>query len=272
MSTAISGTCAPAFEAVADAFNDNFEQHGEIGARVAVTLNGETVVDLWGGHTGVERETPWQEDTLVCCHSVTKGVVALAAHRLATLGLLDYDAPVARYWPEFAAAGKDAITVRQALAHQASLAIIDSAVPGDALDWSGFTAKIAAQAPNWPVATNEAYHSVTFGYLVGEIVRRIDGRPIERFIADELCTPCEADFVLGCSDAEVSRVVSHIPNPDNQLMNGGLFNERTLPLFASMPNVAIAVASPSMKKKPKDGIEACCMSASTSASGSGSST
>jgi CubicO group peptidase (beta-lactamase class C family) len=236
MSVPIHGTCDPDFAGLERTFVENFERNGELGARVAVIREGRTVVDLWGGYTTTDRTEEWRDNSLVCCHSVTKGIVALAAHLLASRGLLDYEAPVARYWPEFSANGKTSITVRQALGHRTSLAFIDAAVPGDILDWDVFVAKIAAQEPNWPVGTDETYHSVTFGFIVGEIVRRIDGRSIDRFITEELASPCEAEFILGCSDDDLRRVVAHIPNPANDLMNGGLINEQTLRMFACMPD------------------------------------
>ena len=235
MTIAVNGICADRFAPVRDAFASNFDDLGQLGGRVAVIQHGTTVVDLWGGFTTEARDQAWSEQTLVCCMSVTKGVVALAAHVLADRGLLDYDAPVARYWPEFAAAGKQAITVRDAMSHRASLAIIDDAEPGDALDWDRFAARIAAQTPNWPVGTNETYHSVTIGYITGELVRRIDGRPIQQFIREELSEPLGADFVLGCDDDDLARVVAHVANPANELMNGGLINERTAAMFRPLP-------------------------------------
>ena len=235
MNTPIHGHCTERFAPVRQAFERNFSECGEVGARIAIIERGETVVDLWGGHTSEAREQEWQEDTLVCCMSVTKGVVALCAHLLASRGLLDYDKPVAEYWPDFAAQGKERITVRQAMSHQASLAFIDDAEPGDAVDWERFTRKIAAQKPNWAVAANETYHSVTIGYITGEIVRRIDGRPIQQFIAEELAAPLDADFILGVDDQDFQRVVEQIPNPNNELMNGGLVNEDTMRMFAPMP-------------------------------------
>jgi CubicO group peptidase (beta-lactamase class C family) len=232
---AVQGVCNQGFGAVREAFIANFEESGEVGARVAIILDGVTEVDLWAGHTTAERDVAWSADTLVCCMSVSKGVTALAAHVLADRGLLDYDAPVAHYWPEFAANGKAEITVRDALSHRASLAIIDGAEHGDALDWDLFTSKIANQAPNWSPRSDETYHSVTYGFIVGEIVRRVDGRPIERFIHDELVGPLGADFVLGCDGDDLARVAPQIPNPDNELMNGGLVNEQTAAMFRPMP-------------------------------------
>ena len=167
--------------------------------------------------------------------SVTKGVVALCAHLLASRGLLDYDKPVAEYWPDFAAQGKERISVRQAISHQASLAFIDDAEPGDAVNWEKFTRKIAVQKPNWAVASKETYHSVTIGYITGELVRRIDGRPIQQFIAEELAAPLDADFILGVDDQDFQRVVEQIPNPNNELINGGLVNEDTMSMYAPMP-------------------------------------
>ncbi len=231
----IRGFCNEAFRPVRDAFEENFTARGEVGARVAIIQRGETVVDLWGGYTEESRSTEWGDDTLVCCMSVSKGVVALCAHLLASRGLLDFDAPVATYWPEFAAAGKGSITVRHAMAHRASLAFIDDTEPGDAADWMKFTAQIAAQAPNWAICTDETYHSVTIGYITGELVRRIDGRPIEKFIAEELAGPLRADFILGVGDEDIDRVVDQLPNPENELMNGGLMNENTMAMFAPMP-------------------------------------
>ncbi|MEM6999445.1 MAG: serine hydrolase domain-containing protein [Pseudomonadota bacterium] len=231
----IHGHCADTFAPVKAAFAANFVEKGEVGARVAIIQRGETVVDLWGGHTDASRAQEWQENNLVCTMSVTKGVVALCAHLLASRGQLDYDQPVADYWPEFAAAGKEKITVRQAMSHQASLAIIDDAEPGDAADWLHFASKIAAQGPNWAVCTDETYHSVTIGYITGELVRRIDGRPIEQFIAEELAGPLEADFILGVDAADLGRVVRQINNPANELMNGGLINEQTAAMFAPLP-------------------------------------
>ena len=216
MTTPIHGHCHADFEPVREAFVRNFADYEQVGARISIIKEQETVVDLWGGYATEARDREWDEHTRVCCMSVTKGVVALCAHLLAERGLLDYDAPVARYWPEFAAAGKAAITVRQAISHQASLAFLDAAEPGDALNWATMIDKLGAQAPNWTVATNECYHSVTIGYITGELVRRIDGRPIEDFLREELTAPLGSDFVLGCADADLASVVAQIPNPKNE--------------------------------------------------------
>ena len=233
----ISGICHDQFEELGAAFRSNFTERGEIGARVSVIKDGEIVVDLCGGYTTESKDQRWDEETLVCCMSVTKGVVALAAHVLAERGELDYDAAVSKYWPEFGQKGKSTLTVRQAMSHRVSLAIIDKAEPGDILDWDLFAAKIAAQEPNWEPLTNETYHSVTFGYIVGEIVRRIDGRSIQQFIREELAEPLGAEFILGCSNEDLARVVLPITNPESEMMaDGGMINERTAAMFAPYPD------------------------------------
>ncbi len=235
MAAPIYGTCHANFSAVREAFVSNLDAFGQLGGRVAVIHEGETVVDLWGGYASEARDEEWSADSLVCCMSVTKGVVALAAHLLVERGLLDYDAPVASYWPEFGAAGKAEITVRDAMSHRASLAVLDDAEPGDVLDWNVMVSKIAAQAPNWPIGTDETYHSVTIGYITGEIVQRIDGRPIGQFIREELCQPLGADYLLGCDDDDLPRIVAHVNNPASELMNGGLINEETAVQFRPFP-------------------------------------
>ena len=160
-----------------DAFAGNFATMGQVGARVTVLRDGETLVDLWGGHTTTAREQAWSDRTLVCCMSVSKGVTAIAAHLLADRGLLDYEAPVAHYSPEFAQNGKQAITVRQAMSHQASLGIIESAQPGDIFDWDLFTTKIAAQTPNLATGYERGVSLADLRIHRRGIVRRIEVAP-----------------------------------------------------------------------------------------------
>jgi CubicO group peptidase (beta-lactamase class C family) len=214
----LEGHCERRFETLEQAFRENFTDHGEVGARVTVIQDGSTVVDRWGGFGDAERTSPWREDTLVCTMSVSKGVSALCAHRLADRGELDYAAPVSSYWPEFAQNGKGEITVEQLLAHLAALNMIDAAEPDDVFDWNGFVRKIEAQKPNWEPGTKGTYHSVTYGFLVGELVRRVSGKPIERFVRDEVAGPLRADFVLGATDADLERWVPQIPNPKSELV------------------------------------------------------
>ena len=240
----VYGKCDDKFQAVRDAFLANFAESGEVGARVTVIQGEETVVDLWGGYIDEDKTQEWCEDTLVNTMSISKGILAMAAHLLAERGLLDYEAPVAKYWPEFGQAGKDKITVRQLLSHQASLVYAEDAEPGDALDFDGYSTKLAAQAPNWEPGTSPAYHSMTIGFLVGTLVKRIDGRPIEQFIREELVELLQADYILGCTDEDVKRVATTIFNPENEMMSGGLINEKTMPCFTLLPPDPMFFATP----------------------------
>jgi CubicO group peptidase (beta-lactamase class C family) len=175
----VHGQCDPHFTAVRAAFADNFAQRGDVGAAVCVYVAGKPVVDLWGGHTDAARTRPWDRNTLVSVASTTKGLVALCVHRLVERGLLDLDAPVARYWPAFAQAGKAHIPVRWLLSHRAGLPAVRHDLPLESLfEWSTFTDALAATAPWWEPGTQHGYHAVTFGYLVGEVIRRISGMSV----------------------------------------------------------------------------------------------
>ncbi len=195
----LSGTVDDDFARVADVFAQQIGQT-DGGASLAVYHHGELVVDLWGGYRGIEGD-PWTRDTLAMCFSTTKGVAATAAHVLADRGLLDYDARVAAYWPEFAQNGKQDITVRQVLSHSAGLhrfgTIIDHG--SKMLDWDHMTDALAAAAPVYEPGTAVGYHGLTFGWLVGEIVRRISGVPIDRFVQEEIADPLGLDgLYIGC--------------------------------------------------------------------------
>jgi CubicO group peptidase (beta-lactamase class C family) len=210
----ISGTCAAAFEGVRQAFEANFRAPGEVGAAVAVVVDGMPVVDLWGGHADQARTRAWERDTLVNVYSTTKGMVALCAQRLVDAGALDLDAPVARYWPEFAAAGKRDIPVRWLLSHRAGLAAVRDLLPGEALyDWDAMCRALAAETPWWQPGETHGYHALTFGWLVGEVVRRIDGRSLGRYFREEVAGPLGADFQIGLPDAEHARVAEMGPIP-----------------------------------------------------------
>ena len=203
----IDGTVDAAFEPVRRALRENFAARGEVGASVAVIAAGKTVVDLWGGAADPVAQRPWTRDTLCLVFSATKGATALCAHVLASRGLLDLDAPVARYWPEFAAAGKAEIPVRMLLNHQAGLAALDGRLPAEALfDWERMAAALAAQKPNWTPGSAHGYHALTFGWLVGEVVRRVSGRSLGRFFRDEIAAPLGLDFWIGLPEDLEPRV------------------------------------------------------------------
>ena len=185
---------------------------GDTGAAVAVYVDGEPVVDVWGGFADAGRTTPWQRDTITGVWSVTKTMTALCALILADRGELDLDAPVARYWPEFAASAKQGVLVRHLLAHTAGLPDWDGTT-GELYDWPTATARLAAQAPLWEPGTAVGYHSITQGFLVGEVVRRITGRSLGTFFAEEVAGPLGADFHIGLDAAHDHRVARTVPPP-----------------------------------------------------------
>jgi CubicO group peptidase (beta-lactamase class C family) len=209
----IDGWTAPGFDGVRDAFRTNFDAGREVGAAFAAYHRGEKVVDLWGGVADPESERPWVEDTMVVIYSSTKGATATCAHVLADAGRLDVDAPVVEYWPEFAAAGKDAITVSDLLSHQAGLAWVDEELTlADVLANDPLVDALERQAPLWEPRTAHGYHAVTYGTLVGEVVRRIDGRSLGRYFADDIAAPLGLDFFIGLPEAHESRVALLVGN------------------------------------------------------------
>ncbi|MFE1574719.1 serine hydrolase domain-containing protein [Streptomyces fradiae] len=203
----INGEVAPRFEPVREAFAANFTQHGDIGAAVCVYLHGRPVVDLWGGVADPETGRPWTRDTLQLVYSATKGATATAAHMLVERGMLDLDAPVAKYWPEFAANGKADIPVRWLLSHRAGLVALDEPLPlAEALAWDPMAAALAVQRPQWAPGTAHGYHGRTWGWLVGEVIRRVSGRSPGTFFADEIARPLGLDFFIGLPASERDRV------------------------------------------------------------------
>lgn len=210
----IDGVCAAPFAAVRDAFAANFTEHDDIGASVAVTLDGELVVDLWGGHADEARTRPWRRDTLAGVASTSKTVTALCALLLADRGGLDLDAPVARYWPQFAAAGKADVRVRHLLGHTSGLpGWTEKLAFEDLYDWDKATDLLARQAPWWTPGEASAYHAITQGYLVGEVVRRITGVSLGRFLKHELAGPLGADFHIGLDPADDARLAQSVATP-----------------------------------------------------------
>ncbi|MFD5480513.1 serine hydrolase domain-containing protein [Streptomyces hawaiiensis] len=210
--TQAHGHCDARFTAVRRAFEENFGERGELGAAVAVTVGGETVVDLWGGWADAARSRPWERDTLVNVWSTTKGPVALCAHILADRGLLDLDAPVAVYWPEFAAAGKEKVLVRHLLSHRAGLAGLREPHALEQLyDWELTTRRLAASEPWWEPGTRSGYHALTYGHLVGEVVRRVSGLRPGAFLAREVTVPLGVDFRIGLPEQDAGRVAELIP-------------------------------------------------------------
>ncbi|MER5642024.1 serine hydrolase domain-containing protein [Kitasatospora sp. NPDC002227] len=219
----IWGETAAGFEPVREAFARNFREHGELGAAFALYVDGRKVVDLWGGDARPEvggRPAPavaWTADTAQVLRSVTKGLTAATALHLVERGKLDLDAPVSSYWPEFAAAGKERVPVRWLLSHQAGLPALD--VPlrvEDVIAWEPAAAAVAAQAPAWEPGTAHGYHPYTFGWLVGEVVRRASGRSIGRYFAEEIAQPLGLDLWIGLPAGARPRVglLVDLPAPE----------------------------------------------------------
>lgn len=215
----VQGECDEQFAAVREAFAANFEHHGDVGAAFALYHRGRKVVDLWGGVADPDSGRPWAQDTLQLVFSTTKGATAICAHLLAERGELDLDAPVATYWPEFAAAGKGDIPVRWLLSHRSGLPVVDgSPAPQELLDWDPIVKRLAEQTPIWPPGTTHGYHALTYGWLVGEVVRRISGRSLGRFFADEVAGPLGLDFWIGLPPSEEPRVSRLIALPWSTLL------------------------------------------------------
>ena len=207
MDVPIDGLCTTRFAAVRDAFARNFSEHAERGGAVAIWHMGEKVVDLWGGWADVARSAAWQRDTLVNVFSVSKALCAIACMRLVDEGRLDLDARVARYWPEFEQGGKQDVTVRQLLSHQAGLPAIRKPLPdGAALEWDTIVAALAEQEPWWTPGTAHGYHVNSYGFLAGELVRRIDGRSIGTLLREDVAHPLGADIHIGLPAGEHHRV------------------------------------------------------------------
>jgi CubicO group peptidase (beta-lactamase class C family) len=218
----VQGRCDPRFAAVKTAFEANFASGRDVGASVAITIDGELVVDLWGGAVDEAKTQPWARDSITGVASTTKTATALCALLLADRGELDVDAPVAKYWPEFAAAGKSGVLVRHILGHTAGLPGWDARVEMDDLyDWEKMTGLLAAQAPWWEPGTASGYHAVTQGYLVGEVVRRITGQSVGTFLKRELAGPLRADFHIGLAAEDDHRIAPSIPPETPEMPVGG---------------------------------------------------
>ncbi len=204
--TMVCGSCDPAFARVQDAFEANFAEGFEIGAACTVYVEGRRVVDLWGGHTDETGAWAWQRNTIVNLMSVAKGVAALCVHRLAGQGLIDLEAPLARYWPEFAQNGKSATLVRHALDHRAGIPVVDDPLwPGAVYNWAAMISAIERQAPLFEPGTKPAYHTITMSFLTGELVRRVTGTTLGQYFHEQIATPLGVDYWLGLPAAQHTR-------------------------------------------------------------------
>ena len=208
----INGHCDERFARVGSAFTENFEKGLEVGASFALAIEGEFVVDLWAGHADLARTRPWREDTIVTLHSTSKIATSLCGLMLVDRGLIDLDAPVARYWPEFAAAGKEELPVRHIFCHASGVAGFDPPIHWtDLLDWEGAVERLAAQAPWWEPGTRSGYHALTFYFLIGELIRRTTGLTPDRFFREEVANVIGADMQIGLADADIERLAETQP-------------------------------------------------------------
>jgi CubicO group peptidase (beta-lactamase class C family) len=210
----VHGHCDPGFERVREALSAILASGSEVGAALAVYVDQRAVVDLWGGHADAERTRPWERDTIVNLYSIGKAVTAVCALRLVEAGLLDLDAPVARYWPEFAQAGKARIPVRYLLTHQSALPAVARALPSGAWSqWDLMTEALAAQAPWWEPGAGHGYHVNTQGFLIGEVVRRITGKTLGTYLRESIARPAGVDFFIGVGPELDGRCADVLPQP-----------------------------------------------------------
>jgi CubicO group peptidase (beta-lactamase class C family) len=222
----VQGFCEPAFESVRRALSSVVESGSEVGAALAVVVDKQPVVDLWIGHRDAARTVEWDADTLVNLYSIGKAVSAICALRLVDGGALDLDAPVARYWPEFAQAGKTRLPVRYLLTHQAGLPAIGRSLPrGAMLHWDVMADALAAQEPWWPPGQAHGYHVNTQGFLIGQVIRRITGRSLGTYLRDEIAAPAGIDFFIGIGpelDRRCADILPPVPTPEAQAQRARL--------------------------------------------------
>ena len=219
----VLGRCAPEFSLVGDAFIQNFAQRDEVGASVCVSVGGETVVDLWGGRISADEDAKaWADDTISLVFSCTKAATALCAHMLIDRGELDLHAPVAQYWPEFATNGKEHATVEMMLNHSVGLpALREPVKDGGYYDWDYMVERLAAEQPFWEPGTRNGYHMMTFGWVVGELVRRVSHRSLGTFFREEVAEPLGLDFWIGLPEAHLPRVapmIAWMPDASGPMM------------------------------------------------------
>lgn len=210
----VSGSAQPRFEPLRAVLAGNLASGADLGASVCATVRGETVADLWGGHADPEKSRAWQSDTIVNVYSTTKTMTALTALMLADQGVIAFEDPVAKYWPEFAAAGKADVTVAQLMSHSSGLSgWKEPLAKADLYDWDKCTSLLAAQAPFWEPGTQPGYHALTQGYLVGEVIRRATGKSVGTVFREEIAKPLDADFHIGLPVSHDARVADLVPPP-----------------------------------------------------------
>ena len=224
----IKGYCDTKFEKVKNTFMDNFVHHNELGASVCIFKDGEKVVDLWGGYKDADKLELWEEDTIVLMNSVAKSICSISVHILSDRGLIDLNSPVCNYWKEFGQAGKENITVANVLGHECGAIFSDTAKPSDWYSYERQCAAIAAQEPAFKAGTNGAYNTVNIGFILGEIVRNVSGKNVGKFIRDEISSPLKAEYQIGLTDEEVSKLSNMHLNKENAFWAMGADPESNL--------------------------------------------
>jgi CubicO group peptidase (beta-lactamase class C family) len=242
--TDIHGTHDARFDDVRAALEKNVGSGEELGASLVVDIDGDVVVDLWGGFRDQAQSLTWDEHTITNVWSTTKTVTSLAALMLVDRGDLDVHAPVAKYWPEFAANGKEHVEVRHLLSHTSGVSGLEQpAAVEDLYDLGTSTARMAAQAPWWAPGTASGYHAANFGHLVGEVVRRVSGKPLKAFVAEEIAGPLDADFQIGAAEADWGRIADVVPPPPAQFDLEALGADNVIVKTLTGPAIDASVAN-----------------------------
>ncbi|MEH6348283.1 MAG: serine hydrolase domain-containing protein [Bermanella sp.] len=236
----ISGYCKPEFEDVAYEFMQNFTERGEVGASVCIRIGDEKVVDLWGGLANTRSQTPWDEDSLCVVFSCTKAATAMCAHLLIERGLLDLNAPVSQYWPQFAQAGKEDITVAMMLNHSAGLPAFKDPIKANGFnDWDYMVERLEKEAPFWTPGTRNGYHMISYGWTVGELVRRVSGKSLGEFFQEEFSVPLKMDFWIGLPEDEESRVAHMMMGEPNMKPPFSDFSKAVMSNPSSVSHLAL---------------------------------
>ncbi|NMC07030.1 MAG: beta-lactamase family protein [Candidatus Lokiarchaeota archaeon] len=236
----IHGRCDARFEGVKKVFEQHLATGEDVGASFAVYKDGVPIVDIWGGFADAARTCPWNEDTIACVFSSTKAMAAICVHVLADRGLIDFEAPVARYWPEFARSGKERVLVKHVMSHSSGVVTYPEQVtPDDLADWEKMVGLIERQPALWEPGTRIGYQMTTHSFLIGELVRRVAGRSIGTFFKDEIAGPLGADFHIGTPESAFPRIAQLVP-PDKSLVYALLNNDAVYTLFGRPITMAIA--------------------------------
>jgi len=226
----INGYCDERFLEAKKIFEESINSGFELGCAITLEVEGEVVLDLWGGHSDLDKTEEWKEDTIVNVFSTTKGMAAMCLLQLVEKGLIDLDAPVSQYWPEFAAGGKETIPVRYLLCHKSGLCGVREPLDqGSFTNWNLICSELAKQEPFWEPGTAHGYHAITYGHLVGEVVRRVSGKSIGQYFNDEIAVPLNLDFWIGLPEDKFNRVTDI--NPDKP----GLLQKILMPILSKLP-------------------------------------